>query len=414
MREKITDTLLKTLKTPSKDVELYDTVETGFSVISRPSGVKSFRLRYRNQSAQKRTFNIGSWGKLTVKQARDVAGKLNGQIANGIDVQTEKKSKRVAADREQKQTLGIFFETEYKPYLLANMKRGKERVYLLEHYFVDDWGTKSLYEVNNWLVSNWRRKKLQGGMSHSGINRPVSALKAMLNRAVEWDLIEGNPLSSVKPLKEDNNPIVRHLDAAEEKVLRRALDRRQEQQKAERHRYNSWLASRGKERLAMYPDEFTDYLKPLVLVALNTGLRRGELFDLELRDVDLKKAEIRIRAEVSKSSNSRRIPMNTECAETLKGWIEQTKQSALVFPSPVTGRRFDNIATAWSGLMKLSKVQDFRFHDLRHTFASKLVMRGVDLYTVKDLLGHASVETTQRYAHLAPEHKAKAVELLND
>ena len=383
-------------------------------MVSRPSGAKSFCLKYRNESGQKRTFTIGKWGKLTVKQARDVAKKLNGQIANGVDVHIQKKTKQIESKREKKRTLKVFFETEYKPYLLAKMKRGKERVYLLEHYFVDDWGNKSLSEINNWLVTNWRRRKLEGGMSHSGVNRPVSALKAMLNRAVEWEIIESNPLANVVALKEDDNPIVRHLDSAEEKQLRLALDKRQAQQKRERVSYNAWLSERGREVLPLFASEFTDYLKPMVLVALNTGLRRGELFDLEVRDVNFKQAEIQIRAEVSKSSNSRRIAMNTECAMTLKTWIKQSDPKTLVFPSPVTGRRFDNIATAWSGLMKLSKIQSFRFHDLRHTFASKLVMKGVDLYTVRDLLGHASIDTTQRYAHLAPEHKAKAVELLND
>jgi integrase len=68
--------------------------------------------------------------------------------------------------------------------------------------------------------------------------------------------------------------------------------------------------------------------------------------------------------------------------------------------------------TSWTNLRKRAGIEDFRFHDLRHTFVSKLVMAGVDLYTIKELMGHSTIQMTERYAHLGPEHKAKAVELL--
>ena len=83
-----------------------------------------------------------------------------------------------------------------------------------------------------------------------------------------------------------------------------------------------------------------------------------------------------------------------------------------MFPSPVTGKRFDNIKRSWEALRQRAGLPDFWFHDLRHTFASNLVMAGENLYTVKDLLGHSTVQMTERYSHLAPEHKAAAVEKL--
>ena len=99
-------------------------------------------------------------------------------------------------------------------------------------------------------------------------------------------------------------------------------------------------------------------------------------------------------------------------AEDLEG--ERAAADAVrVFPSPVTGERLDNVNTAWREIMKKAQVTGFRFHDLRHTFASNLVMLGADLTTVRELLGHADIETTLRYAHLAPEHKAATVALLS-
>lgn len=417
MRIKITDNFVKTLNTPTKPIEIYDEAETGFCLISRPSGIKSFCIKYRNEDGQKRTYTIGKWGKLTVKQARDVAKQMNGKIANGTDIQSQKKARKVNADKQKKSTLSKFFATVYEPYLLVKMKSGKERAYLLNHYFVEKWGAKPLTDINNWLVSNWRKEQLERGLSPAGINRPVSALKAMLNRAVEWESIDKNPLSNLKPLAEDSSPIVRYLDKPEEIALRLALEQRQENQRQERARYNNWLKDRNQPTLPSLNEEHTDYLLPMVLVALNTGMRRGECFGLEERDVDLKKSEIVIRGGISKSGKSRIIPMTEECLSTLKLWIDLKRQnqdsSSLVFPSPVTGSRFNNINSAWRGIVGAAKVQNFRFHDLRHTFASKLVMKGADLYVVKELLGHASIETTQRYAHLAPEHKAKTMELLN-
>ena len=184
--------------------------------------------------------------------------------------------------------------------------------------------------------------------------------------------------------------------------------------KAERRRYNQWREVRGYEP---YPslDEvtFADYLKPLVILDINTGMRRGELFSLTWENIELKQRTLTIEGEDAKSGKTRHISLNDDAFAVLLAWRNQTDSKGLVFPSPVTGRRLDNIKRSWGTLVKDAKLENFRFHDLRHSFASKLVMAGVDLNTVRELLGHGSIEMTLRYAHLAPEHKAAAVALLN-
>jgi integrase len=152
---------------------------------------------------------------------------------------------------------------------------------------------------------------------------------------------------------------------------------------------------------------------PLVIVALNTGLRRGELFNLIWTDVDLRDKRLTVQGQGSKSGNTRYVPLNDEALSTLEAWRNGTKNHGLVFPSPVTGERLNNVRKSWGGIIRKAKIQKFRFHDLRHTFASKLVMAGVDLNTIRELLGHSTMEMTLRYAHLAPEHKAAAVAVLN-
>ena len=103
--------------------------------------------------------------------------------------------------------------------------------------------------------------------------------------------------------------------------------------------------------------------------------------------------------------------MRDDVSEFTQRWRKQGGGSGLVFPG-AGGGRMTNINKSWAGLVKDAALTDFRFHDCRHHFASRLVMAGVDLYTVKELLGHSDFAMTQRYAHLSPGHKAAAVEKL--
>ena len=96
----------------------------------------------------------------------------------------------------------------------------------------------------------------------------------------------------------------------------------------------------------------------------------------------------------------------------MKKWKSQGIGKSWVFPNPDTGERMEKLRRPWPNLMEAANIADFRFHDLRHDFASRLVMAGVDLYRVRDLCGHASVVMTERYAHLAPKALAEAVEAL--
>ena len=105
------------------------------------------------------------------------------------------------------------------------------------------------------------------------------------------------------------------------------------------------------------------------------------------------------------------MPLNPAAKSLLTAWREQTCDDGFVFPGQ-DGKRLNNVRKSWAGLLKDAEIVDFRWHDLRHDFASKLVMNGVPLNTVRELLGHSDLSTTLRYAHLAPDHKAEAVNRL--
>jgi integrase len=158
--------------------------------------------------------------------------------------------------------------------------------------------------------------------------------------------------------------------------------------------------------------ELLDHLKPLVLVALNTGLRRGELLGLTWDAVNFSGKILTVTAATAKSGHTRRVPTNREALEILTAWHERQgkpKGDALVFPGH-EGERMKRIDTSWESLMKAARLKNFRLHDCRHHFASKLVQAGVDLYTVKELLGHSEIAMTQKYSHLAPDNLRAAVE----
>jgi integrase len=101
--------------------------------------------------------------------------------------------------------------------------------------------------------------------------------------------------------------------------------------------------------------------------------------------------------------------MNGEALAALREWHTVTDSTGYVFAGRVKGERLLDVKTAWAPVVKAAALVNFTFHDLRHDFASRLVMQGVDLNTVRELLGHAEIKMTLRYAHLAPAHKAAAV-----
>jgi integrase len=137
-------------------------------------------------------------------------------------------------------------------------------------------------------------------------------------------------------------------------------------------------------------------------------MRRGEALALDWRDVDFAGGRITVRAENAKTARTRHVPLHPALRAVLE---PVAAKEGLVIASPKGGRLADP-KTAWAGLMARAKISDFRLHDLRHDFASRLVMAGTDLLTVRDLLGHTTIALTERYAHIAPDRHATAVAAL--
>lgn len=145
-----------------------------------------------------------------------------------------------------------------------------------------------MLEIDAALIERWRAERVRKGTQPVTINRNLQRLHALVAKAVEWKAIDRHPFSGLTPLKHDRSGRVRYLDEEEEQQLREALRNRDDQLRKERARFNAWRVTRHKTPLPMRDHEYVDHLRPIVLLALNTGLRRRELFSLQWKDVSLK------------------------------------------------------------------------------------------------------------------------------
>jgi integrase len=163
----------------------------------------------------------------------------------------------------------------------------------------------------------------------------------------------------------------------------------------------------------LYQHNYADRMTPMITLSLKTGMRRGELFDLRWDDIDFTNRILTIPGVIAKSSKTRHIPLSPIAFETITNWKAQAPiPTGRVFPSD-DGNRLDNVKNSWKSILEAAAIESFRWHDMRHDFASKLVMKGVPLNTVRELCGHADLNTTLRYAHLAPDHKADAIAFIS-
>jgi site-specific recombinase XerD len=403
MQTALTQMMIEKMPNPVKLQDHRDARLKGLVLRVNPSGVKSFYCEY----ARGKRVWLGRADALGLAEARKSARSVLADVYRGIDPIAARKPKKEVP------TFRAFLDGDYGTWARANHRAHKQNLNRLATAFkalLD----KRLDEITGLDVERWRAGEIERGLSLETINRDISSIKAAFNRAVDWELIGTNPLAKVKKSRTDDCLKVRFLSDDEEARLRAALDKREERRCAERDSANRWRSERGYVLLSSLRQlTFTDHVKPLVLLSINTGCRRGELFDLTWENVNLDRRILTVTGATAKSRRTRHIPLNREATAVLLGWRAQAEAAeGLVFVNDA-GQRFDRVNFSWRRLLKDAGITGFRWHDMRHHFASRLVMGGVDLNTVRELLGHSDYAMTLRYAHLAPEHKLKAVEVLD-
>lgn len=403
MKTRITSRVLAALAPREKTYRIHDTSQPGLFIRVLPSGHASYMVTW----ARNKAVTLGRVGKMTLEQARTESAQYLAEAhAHGepLAVSQERKVGGIP-------TFESFLSDHFDPWSQAHHRDATNGSRAIRKSFAELLPLR-LDDIDARRVEQLRTTWLAEGLTPASANRNITRLRGVLTRAVEWGALEAHPLAKLKRLKVDRRGRVRFLTTEEEKALRNAMTDREATICAERDSANKWRSDRKKD---LMPDlnklHFSDHLRPIVLTSINTGMRRGEVFNLTWADIDLKNKIITVEGATSKSGQTRHIPINKELLETMTNWKQQSGSKGFVFPGK-DGNRLDNVKKSWDGLLTLAKIDGFRWHDLRHTFASKLVMAGVPLNTVRELLGHSDLAMTLRYAHLAPDSKAAAVELI--
>ncbi len=291
------------------------------------------------------------------KMAERVLAKRKVQVAENRYLDIQKQSK-------------VTFEhlaAQYMDYARVN-KRSWERDQRSIRVLMGWFQGKFLFEVSPLMIEKFKSSRRKS-VSPASVNRELACLKHMFTKAIEWDMIASNPVKQVKLFRESTGR-VRYLTMDEIHLLIK---------------------------------ESAEHLRPIIIIAIYTGMRKSEILNLKWEDVDFESKMIYV--SVAKSGYGREIPMAEPVLFALRGL---RSKSDSVF-NHEKGTPIKNFRTAFTNAVRRARIDNFTFHDLRHTFASHLVMNGVDLLTVKELLGHRSINMTLRYAHLSPEHKKKAV-----
>jgi site-specific recombinase XerD len=225
------------------------------------------------------------------------------------------------------------------------------------------------------------------GISKSTANRYHALMSSIYKFAVDAGKLSFNPLSKAERFKE-NPSRVRWLKPEEEASLREAILDPDDQEVT-------------KEQCMAHLEEFN--------LALHTGMRRGEQFFLEWKNVDLNRGNLKVTGK----TGQRHIVANRSALSALRFLAIGRAKEKYVSPDATDEAKRDSRRWLEEALEKAG-IDDFHWHDIRHTFASRLVMRGVDIRTVQELLGHKSIVQTMKYSHLAQDHRQSAVEKMNE
>lgn len=241
-------------------------------------------------------------------------------------------------------------------------------------------GKLYLPEITPRMISEYKIKRRQEGASPRTVNYELTVMSHAFNLASkEWEIINDNPVRKV----------------AKEKV---------------RNLTERWLSDEEEKKLL---SASSDWLRPIIIFAINTGFRESEILDLKWKQIDFSRMEITISEQKNKQTDT--LPLNNEAVRVLKEkWGVRQKGVEYVFPSQNKTRIMKrNLFRAFKSAKEKAGIENFRFHDLRHTFATRLVQSGVDIYAVQKLGRWKTMSMVARYGHFNTESLRSSIKVLD-
>ncbi|WP_181872688.1 tyrosine-type recombinase/integrase [Billgrantia montanilacus] len=377
----LTANVIKRLHCPEgkRRIEYCDRQSPGFYVEVRRTtpGKGTYYLRHTTEQKKNQHFKLGTTTEISLSQARKKAKTLRAELVMEKTPQKAQKSTKAVP------TIKAFVEEKYLDYIKTRKRSWKTDYTHLRSRVIPAFGDKRLDEVSHADVAQFHNRMRNEGRAPATCDRQLMIIRALYAVAMEWELVDSNPAKSVKLFKEDNKR-ERYLDEAETKRLLDVL-----------------LKDRNRPVCC------------IVLFLLSTGARVGEALKAKWSDIDLTKQTWRIPVSNAKSKKERIVPLNTSALQVLVEARRECGGQEWIFVSPKTQAPFKSITLVWHRLRDKAGLPDFRLHDCRHTYASKLVGAGRSLYEVQQILGHSNPKVTERYAHLSQDSLLSAASSAN-
>ena len=317
MRVKLTNEFIASRKPKSSPYEIADAGQPGLLLRVQPSGIKSFIVQY---GRGKRVTLKRRPPEMTVVTARTKArGILTDADEHGTPEAAKPKAKAA--------TFKDFIDKHYAPWVEAERKAGKATVANIRAQF-SEFDSKALTAITAWAIEKFKAKRIKAGTAPVTVGRDLRPHRAALNKAVEWKMLDANPIAGVKRPRTEDETRVRFLERDEEARLRDAAAEREQERRKRRESGNAHAALRGRETRPQWADdEYTDHLTPLVPPAMNTGLRRGELLGSTWEAVDRQAKRLKVTTRTAKSARVRYIPLNSE-AMTVIERLQSTRSTS--------------------------------------------------------------------------------------